>query len=173
MANNAEFGLYVPTTYIWDVEQIENLDPALKELLVRMYQNMNTITVALNLKESAYYDTSEFVTGAQFFPNPAVPVGTVADFRPPYRMVVNFGALPNAALKSVAHNIPVNNGYTITRFYASSFNPTTLVGIPIPYASVAADNIEMNLDATNVNITTLSNRTGFTNTIVVIEYLKF
>ena len=172
-------GLYIPTTNVWDVSQLystEVTDPAFKELLVRMYQNINNIALALNLKDSAYYDQTEFVNGQMYFPNPANSSATTAApaYRNVYRMVINFGALPNTATKSVAHGIPITTGYTFTRIYATASDTTNRTYIPIPYASPTdANEIEINVDATNVNIITGSNRTTYNVCYVVLEYLKF
>lgn len=180
MANNNEslFGLFVPTTNVWDVGnlyQIEVDSPQFKELLVRLYQNINTIATVLNLKDSGYYTTREFVNGQSFFPNPALnsSTDTVATYRQVFRTVVNFGALPNATTKSVAHNIVITAGYTFTRIYASASDTTGLTYIPIPYVDAAGvDGIELNVDATDVNITTTSDRTNYTVCYVVVEYIK-
>lgn len=172
-------GLYIPSTNVWDVSQlysIEVTDPAFKELLVRLYQNVNNIVLALNLKDSAYYDRNEFVNGQMFFPNPANTSNTTQGpvYRNVYRLVINFGALPNTATKSIAHNIPITTAYTFTRIYATASDTTNRAYIPIPYASPTdANEIEINVDATNVNITTGSDRTAYTVCYVVLEYLKF
>lgn len=179
VSNSADYGLYVATTNIWDVSQLystEVTDPAFKELLVRLYQNVNNIATALNLKDSAYYDLNEFVNGQMFFPNPANSSATTAApaYRNVYRLIVNFGALPNTATKSVAHGIPITSGYTFTRIYATASDTTGLTYIPIPYASPTdANEVELNVDATNVNITTGSNRTNYNVCYVILEYLKF
>ncbi len=98
-----------------------------------------------------------------------------------FRKVIAFGALPNAGTKSVAHGIDTlpqdlpNNyiGFSFTRIYATATDPVNELYIPIPYASnVAANVIEINVDATNVNITTASNKTAYTITYVVLEYIK-
>lgn len=183
MANPQEYGLYIPSTYLWDVEQVSKIDvnsPEFKELLIRLYQNINSICIAVNLKDSAYYNTQEFVNGQSWFPNPAYNSAntvntTVATFRQNYRQVVNFGALPNAAEKSVAHYIPFDPAYSFTRLYAVATDPVGLTSIPIPYVDVAgtgAANIQLDIDSTNVNITTTANSSNYTICYVVIEYLK-
>lgn len=87
-------------------------------------------------------------------------------------MVVDFGALPNTGTKSVPHNITVTGSTIWTRYYATATYPGSS-GIPIPYASpTLANNIEINVDATNVNITTGSDRTAYTTTYVILEYLQ-
>lgn len=175
-------GLYVPTTNIWDVEQLQDIDvnsPEFKELLVRLYQNINLICNVLNLKDSAYYDTNEFVTGQSYFPNPTLnsATSTVATYRSVYRLVVNFGALPNNTFSPATqgkHGLAINSGFTFTRIYGAASDTTGLKYIPIPYASASgADNIQLDVNATNVVITTASNRSNFNVCYVVVEYMKF
>lgn len=180
MANPQEYGLFVPTTNIWDMQQLQQVDvnsPEFKELLVRLYQNINNICTALNLKDSAYYNTQEFVNGQAWFPNPALnsTTATAPTFRQVYRQVVNFGALPNAGAKAVLHNIPITIGYSFTRIYAVASDKVALTYIPIPYVDVTtagAADIQLDVNATQVVITTASNRTNYTVCYVVLEYIK-
>jgi len=171
-------GSFVPTNYIWDIAQLYQVEinsDGFKELMVRLYQNIGLIALVLNTKDSAYYNTSEFINGQLFFPNPANNSSTSAapDFRQVYRTVVNFGALPNTGTTSVPHKITVTPKTTFTRIYGAASNTTGNSYLPLPYASsTAANNIELNVDATNVNITTGSNRSLYTITYVILEYLQ-
>lgn len=184
MANTKPFGSYVPTNFIWDIQQIYETDittPAFKELLVRLYQNINLMALALNTKESAYYPLQEFVTGAIFFPNPASApsTGNAAPLRNEFRTLVNFGALPNGPVsttKSVAHGINFNSAFSVTQIYGAATDPVGLNYIPLPYASASGtNNIEVYVDSTNVNVKVPAgdNRSNFTITYIVIEYIKF
>lgn len=165
-------GLYVPTTNIWDVPNLSD-----RELLVRLYQNVNLISTVLNLKESGYYDTQEFITGQSYFPNPALnsSSGTVATYRPVYRLTVNTGALPNATTKQIPHGLTINSGFTWVNIYGSATDPATPLGIPLPYSSVtdSAHNVEVYVDGTYINIITGTNRSNFTRSQIVLEYMKF
>jgi hypothetical protein len=175
------FGSFVPTTNVWDVAQLYEIDvtsPAFKELLVRLYQNVNTIALTLNTKDSGIYDVNQFVNGQIFFPNPATSAATQAtpEFRQVYRLVVNFGALPNAGTKSVAHGIVVNTATTFTRIYGAASDTTALSYIPVPYAATTAvgDNISLTVDATNVTINTgTNNRSNYNICYVILEYMFF
>jgi len=173
--NSTPVGAFIPTTNVWDVAQLAYVqDPALRELLVRLYQNINNIANVLNVKDTGYYDTNQFVTSQLFFPNPALSSSTQQNpqYRQSLRLLVNFGQLPNAGLKSVAHGIAFNTAYTITRIYGAASDTTGLNYIPLPYASpVLANNIELNADGTNVNVTTGSNRTNFNICYIILEYL--
>jgi hypothetical protein len=104
-------GLFIDTTQIWD-EYLqaaqENIDA--RELFLRLYQNINKIAIALNLKDSGIYSQTEFVNGQQWCPINEITnfVGTVgsasnqlnADPRQVYRKIVFCGALLNAAAKT-------------------------------------------------------------------------
>lgn len=176
--SQANTGMFVPETYIWDIAQLQSIEvtsPAFKELLVRLYQNMNYIAIALNQKDTGVYPLAEFVNSQSWFPNPATSAATARQpaYRGDYRIVINFGQLPNNATTSVAHGLSPTTSWTFTRIWACASDPAGMNYIPIPFASnTAGDSIELSVDATNVNITTGSNRTNFTVCYVVLEYLK-
>lgn len=175
--NNTLFGAFVPTTNNWDVGQLYDIDvtsPAFKELLIRLYQNINVIATIVNLKDTGYYTTQEFVNGQLYFPNPALnsSTNTVAAYRQVFRTVVNFGALPNAGVKSVPHNIQFTAGFSCTRIYATASDQIGLTFIPIPFVDVTGASIQLDVDATNVNITTVDDRTNYAICYVVVEYIK-
>ena len=178
MATRGDYGQFLATTNVWDVSEIystEVTSPQFKELLVRLYQNINNQALSVNVKDSGLYDTTEFVNGQIYFSNPALnsTSTTTPTQRQVFRKVINFGALPNAASTSVAHDIAPTASFTFTRIYGSASDTIGLNYIPLPYASpVAADNIELNLDSTNVTIKTGSNRSNFNVVYVIVEYLK-
>jgi len=178
---NDFYGSFIPTTQVWDVTELftEVEDPKLRELFIRMYQNLNLMATSVNTKDSAYYVPYEFINGQVFFPPPGTNSATAVApaFRQDFRILVNFGALPNAGTKSVAHGIKpadINSGWSFTRIYACASDPVNLLYIPIPYASGTLNkNIELSVDNTNVNITTSINYSAYTITYVVLEYLKY
>lgn len=169
-------GLYVPTTNVWDATSVQGAD--VNELIVRLYQNINQIALSLNVKDTGYYDILELINGQQFFPNPAYSANTdvLPFYRSVFRKVINFGALPNAGTKSVAHGIEpigLNNGFTFTRIYGTASNTAGQTYIPLPYASPTLnENIKLNVDGTNVNVTTAINYTAYTITYIILEYLR-
>ena len=176
--NPASYGAFNPTTDVLDVSQLYSIDvnsTEFKELLVRLYLNVNRINILSNLKDTGYYDTNEFVNSQQYFPNPALSstTSTMPTFRPVYRKVINFGVLPNTGTKTVPHGIVVTAATSATRIYAAASDQTGFNYIPIPYASpTLANNIELSMNATNVTITTGSNRSNFTVCYVVLEFLQ-
>ena len=170
-------GSFVPTSFSWEIGEIQQLDidPQLKSLIVRLYQNLNLMALVLNTKDSALYTEQEFLNGQRFFPNPSLTSSTAQTptQRQVFRKVINFGTLPNTATTSVAHGITIDANTSITRLYGAATDPSTSF-IPLPFASptALADNILLSMDATNINITTGSNRTGYTTCYVVIELIK-
>lgn len=136
------------------------------ELLFKRYANV------VNTKEGAFYPVLKETATFQTYVTSFLPSG-LPNNRNTYRMVVDFGALPNTTTKSVAHGIAFDPNFTLTRMYGASTDPVNLLYLPLPYASpTSANAIEMYADATNVVIITGSNRSAFTRTTVVLEYSK-
>jgi hypothetical protein len=184
MANDqlSNVGSFVATTNIWDVQQIQsvNVNSAdFKELLVRLYQNINNIALALNIKDVGYYSTNEFLNGQLFFPNPNAADNSVqsSTYRQVYRTVVNFGALPNTGSKSVVHNIDIDTVtpsiYSFTRIYGAASKTDQTAFIPLPYASPTLNlNIQVDITPTQVTITTDFDYSGYETSYIVLEYIK-
>lgn len=176
-----DMGLFVPNTFLFNLQQIndiENIDPTLKKLLVQLYEDLNTMALALNVKTTGLYDTTdEFVTGSVFFPDPANLNNDA--LRQEYRKVINFGALPDTTTKPVAHGITVNTSFRPTDIYGVAYDTANMIAIPLNYVSNGAGpagttgNIEVWMDAMNINVDTTVNATNFDQCIIVIEYLHF
>jgi len=187
MADNfSNVGLFVPTTNIWDVSRLNEINvnsPEFKELLIRLYQNINNISIALNLKDSAYYDVQEFLNSQLYFKNPALDSTTdqAPTYRQVYRMVVNFGPLPNATTISIPHGIDMSVGptpalttYSFTRIYGAASTVDQTSFIPLPYASPTLnENISLSVTTTDIVITTAIDYSAYALTYVVVEYIKF
>jgi hypothetical protein len=172
-------GSFVPTTNIWDTSSIADIDvnsAQFKELLVRLYQNVNNIAIVLNSKDTGLYtNQNPFVNGQTWFPDPALSSQTPEQpvQRQVARLVINFGALPNTGTKSVAHGLSPLGNWSFTRIYGCASDQSGLNYIPLPYASsTAANNIELYVDGTNVNVKTGSNRSSFTVTYIILEFIQ-
>lgn len=176
MADTVRSGVYLPTTDVFDSFNMQDIDPQsreFKDFLTRLRQVINTISIVTNLKDTGYYITDEMANGQLYFPDPLLNSTTakLPTFRNVFRKVIDFGALLNTATKTAAHGITITSTLSFTRIYATATDPSTSF-IPIPYASpTAANNIELSVDSTNVSITTGSDRTGYTTTYVVLEWI--
>jgi hypothetical protein len=162
---------FLPTTQIWDSTSISALPGSpdeMKQLIIKLYENINIISEVLNKKDTGIYDVNEYICGQVFYPTGA----KTNQFRVVYRKVVTFGALP-AVTKAIAHGITFNNTCKATRIYGAATDLTSGSKIPLPYASpILADNIELWLDNTNVNMKTGKNRSAYTECDVIIEYVS-
>lgn len=170
MALDTEFGAYIPTTDVYDTDIISRLnvnDPELKDFLVRLYQTTNNLRVAINLREAGLYPEESFVCGKLWFENPNLSSTTpqLPQYRQVYRKTINFGQLPNATSKSVAHGLTADSELKFTHIYATASDTTGNTYIPVP-------NSEILVDATNVTITTTVDKTAYDICYVVLEYIQ-
>lgn len=148
----------LPTTTVLPKDQ--------DELLVRLTTNYTQVAQNVNLKEIGIYETSEIISGQQWFntddPNMRRPV---------FRKVFSFGALAAGAVATIPHGIV---GFTsFTALYGTSV--TIVVDYrPIPFASATliTDQIEIEADTTNIYVTNGATAPNITSLLVVAEYLK-
>lgn len=156
------FEAYVP---VYDVIP-EKWDDA----RIILVEQLKRLANGVNGREISYFLDEELLAGKFFIPG----VNDNQAFRSVLRKVIDFGALPNAGTKSVAHGITVDQNFTLTDLWADATKPTVAYSaIPIPYASPTLnENIKINIDATNVNITTAINYSAYTTCFVTIEYLQ-
>ena len=177
--DNFQDNSYLEQTFVWEFGVLEDsgIDPVrLQNVFNRLYDLTNRMISAINLKESGIYDELETLASQSYF-----PVVTNSNTlnqplrRTVQRKVINFGSLPNTTTKSVAHGITFQDVAIGTRIIGSATKPGPgLSMIPIPFASpTLADNISVEIDDTNVNVTTGSDRTAYTICYIVIEYLPF
>lgn len=125
-----------------------------------LYQD---IASTVNTKEGALYVPIEKLTSGQYF-----IAGNPQKNKAVYRIVVDFGGLPNATSKSVPHNIVGwNSDFRLTREYGAATDPIALKALPLPNNGILLEN-----DATNVTVTTTTNRSAYTETTIVLEYTK-
>jgi hypothetical protein len=158
-------GLFIPTTNVWDLYFVESLtkDEQLRNVLVKLYENMNQIALALNKKDSGAFVEFEFING-QTFTNNAIQV---------FRKLVACGPLPDNNTKKIPHYINPGNSYSFTKIYGCASNPINLLYIPLPLASsTGTGQVELYVDKNDVVITTSATYSQYTTTYVVLEYIK-
>lgn len=161
----------IPENYIFPPINTEEHEVVLR-------QTLNKMAIAINTKDNGLYNNEEVLTGKQFLPTFSTQTASNVNFRDVFRMVVDFGALPNAATKSVPHGIVTTQDYRFILIYATANQPgaTTITSaIPISFATptALANNIQIDIDPINVNITTnTAFYTVYTSVFVVLEYIK-
>lgn len=171
----------LPTTLSLDVTDLggKSLDsPEFKQLIVKLYQQLNNMSVNTNYKDTGIYETVERFNDQLWFADPTLieSINTPAQQRPVVRKTINFGTLPNAGAKSVAHGIGMTATYSSTRIFATATDPVAPFSfIPIPFVDVSgfttAGNTELRVDDTNITIVTTGNATNYTKCYVIFEYI--
>ena len=169
MSNPAQVGSFIPQNNIWDVSQIyatEGISPQLQELLVRMYQNLNMMAINVNIKTSGYYDTTDFVDGSLWFPNPLYNSTTTSfpSYRQELRKIIYLNSLP-PGITAVNHNIVANASLSFTDLRGTA-NDTIGFNYRSFCCSGAGVDISITANATQV---TLTNNTAITFNVVYVR----
>lgn len=132
----------------------------LRDAINDLYQD---IASTVNSKEGALYVPIEKLTSGQYY-----IVGNPQKNRAVYRMVIDFGALPNTGTKSVPHGIVGwDANFRLTRAYGAATDPIGLEAVPIPN-----DGIFLSINSTDATVTTTADFSAFTETTIVIEFTK-
>jgi hypothetical protein len=138
-----------------------------REFLVEQLKRISNV---VNAREIGWFLDEEVLTGKQFFPTTNTPQG---QYRSIFRKVIDFGALPNVTTKNVAHGVTVDSNFSLIDMWIAATDPVNLVGFSLKYWSQdATEDIVLNYDATNVNVTTLSNYSAYSRSYVIMEYIQ-
>lgn len=99
-------------------------------------------------------------------------IGQWIDGKPLYQKTIEFGALPNNAIKSVAHNISGMD--KIIDIKGLTIHPTNHYYIPLNDVSTTSQSNQIRVwaDSTNVNIITGMNGTNYSQTYITLRYTK-
>lgn len=129
---------------------------------------------AINIREIGWFLDEELLSGKALFPGVNNELNeSPATSRQILRQAYDFGPLPNAGTSSIPHNIIVDANFTLIDLWGGAYDPIAFKGIPIPFVStVLADQVQINMDATNIYITTAFNYSSFTNVKIFIEYAQ-
>lgn len=165
-------GLFLPESIVFDVNRLHEVDvnsDEFKDLLVILYQNINSVMIALNKKDTGYHLTQEFVTGSLYF-NPSSTDPLL--LRPVFRKTIDMGAL-TAGANTIAHGLMIGTTWKFVHIYGAANDSGGSNYYPLPFASAAGStNIELRVDSTNVIVTNNSGLT-FDSCTVDLEYVKF
>lgn len=164
-----QFESYVP---VYDVipANWEDARQFLTEMLKR-YGN------GINQREMGFFIDDEVLAGKFFIPTAAMSQGKQStnsqQFRSVFRTVVNFGALPNAGLKTAPHNITFDSNFSLVNLWLAATDPVNLLAFGLSYwANSQAGSIILNMDSSTVRVTTTSNYSTYTRCFIVIEYIQ-
>jgi len=121
----------------------------------------------INRKDTGQYETVETQN------NQTYPGATPQAKRNIFRKIISTGTLPNAAPSAgIPHGIAgVANTWMFTRIYGFAMNPATPLWIPMPNAGPLYQ-VQIEIGAVNIVLTTAVNLNAFTTSYVVLEYYK-
>lgn len=130
----------------------------------------NSAIIATNTSDISELETK--VSNACDYSTTEKVVGTWIDNKPIYRKVINFGALPNARTKSVAHNISnLGNVINIGGFISNTIE-TDFYSIPLMYKGSDSNfNVECLVTATQVSMSANTDRSHYI-AYVILDYTK-
>lgn len=92
------------------------------------------------------------------------------DDEPIYRKTIDLGTLPNSTTNTVPHGITGLG--TCVRVYGFADNGTAQLPLPFSHPSTIGSQILIQINDTNVIVTTGSNRTDYTDNYVTLYYTK-
>lgn len=125
-------------------------------------EQFKRLSNAINVRDIGYYLDQEILTGKSFIP---VSTSQTSDqFRSVFRKVIDMGSVTGGVPKSVPHGITFDNYFTLTQMYGAATNSGTLIAEPVPNGGDT-----LNMDATNVNISTAL---SYDRVYVTIEYMR-
>lgn len=108
------------------------------------------------------YSTTEFDTGQKWF-----------DGKKIYGKVVELGALPNATVKSVPHNITNISRWIIILGVANNTTNGGAIPIPVVYdGNNTTNNTRMAVNATNVVLEAVTDRSAYNECYAILFYTK-
>jgi len=134
------------------------------EQITRRYRD---VTRAVNDKERAFYPIETEILNSQNWFN----TNNTQQYRSAFRKVFNFGAIATGATLNITHAI--TDITIITRLYGTCISDI-IDYRPIPYSSVTAANlgIELVMTSTTISIINGAAAPNITSGIIVVEFLK-
>lgn len=140
-----------------------------------------TTATILNTHEIGQYELQELLSGKTFYSEGQSPRKPRYVFRKVLQWEDETNEdspnLPNTTIGSMLHGITLTSDGFFTNIYAVSKNPAAVAGeqkyIKISFASpTSADNIAIWCDDNRVYIETGKDRSAWTETNIILEYIK-
>jgi hypothetical protein len=119
--------------------------------------------------DNGAYDKFYDETNLENYSTEEQRIGTWINGKPLYRKVISFGALNNASLKGIAHNISKLETMVTLKGYATNGN--SFLPLPFVYENDSTKSIRLYADKTSIYIASGADRTTF-NAYVTLEYTK-
>lgn len=99
-------------------------------------------------------------------------IGYWKDGKPLYQKTINFGALPNAITKNVAHGI--SNLDYVTNIFCVASNSDGSIQATLPYLNPRSDtnDVSIKVNGNDIQIVSASDMSAFIKTFVTVQYTK-
>lgn len=175
-------GSFVPTTNVWDTAEIyelEDISEEFRNLLIRLYQNLNLMSEVLNVKDTGYYLQQQFVNGRLYTnPSDASPLNLL----PGYRFTMDTGALAAGVNTiplpfQIVITTPTSTAWTAYFVQGAATNTTaaTQKWVSLPFAGATGNNIEVIVNnVPNPAEIVITNNSGLTfdRSRITLEFVK-
>lgn len=137
-----------------------------EQFRIRFLQLYTLLARSVNVRGIAIFDQTEFLCGEQW-----PTQGNAQSKRSTYRTIYFIGGIAAGATSTTPHGLSTVTSFT--NIYGTAITDTP-DNRPIPYASatLVTNQIEINVDGTNINIINGATAPNITSAIVVLEYLK-
>lgn len=143
-------------------------DPS--QFLVDFTSLYTNIANAVNLREVGQFETIEILTGQIYFDPTNAQIK-----RSVFRKVFTTGIIASGATSTQAHGITGFTTLTFVHIYGTCITTAaTFNKRPIPYASatLVTDQIQVDVDDTNLRIINGATAPQISSSIIVLEYVK-
>jgi hypothetical protein len=171
--SNVNPGWFLPTTEIIGTDLIIEAakdNVLLQQVLIQVIKSIGNLNKTVNGKSTGIRALTEFVNGNTYYLGTNATTGLSSFIK-----MIDFGTISNIGVNTVPHgiDISINQNFTFVDIYGVATDPVGLQYIPLPFASSSGtENIQLNVTATDIVITTPIDRSAFTRTLVFVEYLK-
>jgi len=132
------------------------------DLVFNLYKGVNDLIDITNIKKNGILFNGETSSCEQWYLNTPG-----SEPKPVFTIVVDCGALPNTGTIVIPHNIPIITGWKIISFDGTATDPTLLHTI-----SMKSNTINIIITSINICITTTANLSAFTESHLIIKYIK-
>jgi len=131
-----------------------------EDLLFSLLTNFNKTVDIINIKPIGIYSNTISPTSEKWYINATSEEQSISF------ITIDCGALPNTGTSMIPHGIPIVTGYKIIHFYGTATDPINL-------RTISLDNkkLDVIIDQTNINITTLEDLSAYTESHIIIKYI--
>ena len=125
--------------------QITQIPEEWEDARVYLYEFLRQVNNQINIRTVGFHLEQPILTGNLFTAS-----ATSVERRNVFRTLIDTGALPNAGTTTTAHGITFDANFTLVDLWLAATDPVNFLAFGLSYWSVAAADITLNMDATNI-----------------------